>query len=151
MTICRGRFGTDHSWGQVPKSMTHQGICDVELGIHTLHMRTGKVLGDPTRQDSKKKQDQYFSNVALKLNTKLGGANHKLDPGSLKWLRARKTMMDVTHPGPGSIEGMSSIAAVVASIDDRKICQERLEGHTSSCRLDFISVDLKRKTYANAI
>ncbi|KAH7884145.1 Piwi domain-containing protein [Phlebopus sp. FC_14] len=95
-------------------------ICDVELGIHTLHMQTGKVLGDPSRQDSKKKQDQYFSNVALKLNTKLGGINHKLDPGSLKWLTTRKTMlvgMDVTHPGPGSFEGTPSIAAVVASVD----------------------------------
>jgi len=90
-------------------------ICDVELGVHTIHMLTQKVLCDAN------KQDQYFSNVALKLNTKLGGINHMLDQESLKWLLKGKTMivgMDVTHPGPGSIEGTPSIAAVVASIDD---------------------------------
>ncbi|KAG1727431.1 Piwi domain-containing protein [Suillus lakei] len=90
-------------------------ICDVELGVHTIHMLTDKVVG----KDSNK-QDQYFSNVALKVNTKLGGINHVLDPDSLKWLTKAKTMvvgMDVTHPGPGSIEGTPSIAAVVASVD----------------------------------
>ena len=89
-------------------------ICDVELGIHTVHMLSNKVLTDP------KKQDQYFSNVALKVNTKLGGVNHKVDDRSLQWLTKTKTMlvgMDVTHPGPGSIDGTPSIAAVVASVD----------------------------------
>lgn len=89
-------------------------ICDVKLGLHTIHMLSNKVLGDP------KKQDQYFSNVALKVNTKLGGVNHKLDDRNLQWLTKKKTMlvgMDVTHPGPGSIEGTPSIAAVVASVD----------------------------------
>ncbi|KAF8558356.1 Piwi-domain-containing protein, partial [Imleria badia] len=89
-------------------------ICDVELGIHTVHMLSNKVLTDP------RKQDQYFSNVALKVNTKLGGVNHKLDDKSLQWLTKTKTMlvgMDVTHPGPGSTDGTPSIAAVVASVD----------------------------------
>jgi hypothetical protein len=89
-------------------------ICDVELGVHTLHMLTDKVLRD------RNKQDQYFSNVALKLNTKLGGINHMLDAESMKWWTKAKTMvvgMDVTHPGPGSVEGTPSIAAVVASAD----------------------------------
>lgn len=103
-------------------------ICDVELGIHTIHMLSNKVLTDSN------KQDQYFSNVALKVNTKLGGINHKLDDSSLKWLTKGKTMvvgMDVTHPGPGSTEGTPSIAAVVASVDSNFVqfpaslrCQE---------------------------
>ncbi|KAF8843201.1 Piwi-domain-containing protein [Paxillus ammoniavirescens] len=103
-------------------------ICDVELGIHTIHMLSNKVLTESN------KQDQYFSNVALKVNTKLGGINHKLDDINLKWLTKVKTMvvgMDVTHPGPGSTEGTPSIAAVVASVDSNFVqypaslrCQE---------------------------
>lgn len=90
-------------------------LCDVELGIATVCMQLPKVLGQQSQ-----KQDQYFSNVALKVNTKLGGFNHLLDEKDLKWLRDKKTMVmgaDVTHPGPTSMEGTPSIAAVVASVD----------------------------------
>ncbi|KAG8827956.1 hypothetical protein FRC17_007662 [Serendipita sp. 399] len=91
-------------------------IGDVELGVQTVCMQLDKAIGrgDPG------KQDQYFSNVALKVNTKLGGVNHKLDPKDLKWLQEKRTMVvgaDVTHPGPTSIDGTPSLAAVVASID----------------------------------
>ncbi|KAF7305402.1 Argonaute-like protein [Mycena chlorophos] len=89
-------------------------IGDVELGIHTVHMQLGKAFNE-------QKQDQYLSNVALKVNTKLGGINHLLDPAATRWLTKEKTMMvgiDVTHPGPGSQRGAPSIAAVVASVDD---------------------------------
>ena len=51
---------------------------------------------------------------------KLGGVNHSLDPKNMVWLNKMPTMvvgMDVTHPGPGSLKGTPSIAAVVASID----------------------------------
>ncbi|KAI6005356.1 Piwi domain-containing protein [Pisolithus marmoratus] len=91
-------------------------MCDVTLGVHTLHMLIEKVLKD------QRKQDQYFSNVALKLNVKLGGINHLLDAESTKWLTQKKTMvvgMDVTHPSPGSLAGTPSIAAVVASVNDK--------------------------------
>jgi eukaryotic translation initiation factor 2C len=87
---------------------------DVELGLHTVHMQLSKALKD------EKKQDQYFSNVALKVNTKLGGINHVLDANAMQWLTAKKTMvvgMDVTHPSPNSKEGTPSIAAVVASVE----------------------------------
>ncbi|KAF8637180.1 hypothetical protein AX17_002993 [Amanita inopinata Kibby_2008] len=90
-------------------------IGDIELGIHTIHMQLGKALNEP------RKQDQYLSNVALKVNTKLGGINHKLDDAAMQWLRKKSTMMvgiDVTHAGPGSRLGTPSIAAVVASVDD---------------------------------
>ncbi|KAJ2936747.1 hypothetical protein H1R20_g354, partial [Candolleomyces eurysporus] len=93
-------------------------IGDVELGIMTLHMQLPKVLGDSEHGN---KRDQYLSNVALKVNTKLGGVNHLLDDNAMRWLKKKKTMMvgiDVTHPGPGSREGSPSIAAVVASTDD---------------------------------
>lgn len=92
-------------------------IGDVELGIHTVCMQLDKASG---RGDANK-QDQYFSNVALKVNTKLGGINHKLDANSMRWLTEKRTMVvgaDVTHPGPTSADGTPSLAAVVASIDN---------------------------------
>ncbi|KAF9074291.1 Piwi domain-containing protein [Rhodocollybia butyracea] len=91
-------------------------IGDVELGIQTVHMLTSKIVDKEPN-----KQDQYFSNVALKVNTKLGGINHKLDDNAMRWLRKKTTMMvgiDVTHRGPGSKAGTPSIAAVVASVDN---------------------------------
>ena len=91
-------------------------LADVQLGLHTVHMLLPKA-----RNPDAKKQDQYFSNVALKVNAKLGGVNHQLDQGSMGWLTRQKTMVmgiDVTHPGPKSTPGTPSIAAVVASVDD---------------------------------
>ncbi|EMD35747.1 hypothetical protein CERSUDRAFT_115695 [Gelatoporia subvermispora B] len=90
-------------------------FCDVDLGVHTVHMLLTKARGDA------RKQAQYFANVALKVNIKLGGVNHVLDNQATKWLTDKRTMLvgiDVTHPGPRSQLGSPSIAAVVASIDN---------------------------------
>ncbi|KAG7440908.1 argonaute-like protein [Guyanagaster necrorhizus] len=89
-------------------------IGDCELGLQTITMQLDKAM-------RKKKQDQYLSNIALKVNTKLGGINHKLDDQAMRWLRKKKTMMvgiDVTHPAPETRFGTPSIAAIVASVDD---------------------------------
>lgn len=89
---------------------------DIDMGLQTIHMLLGKA-----RDSRPNKQDQYFSNVILKVNVKLGGMNHLLDDGSMRWLREKKTMImgiDVTHPSPNSLPGSPSIAAVVASVDD---------------------------------
>ncbi|CDO74313.1 hypothetical protein BN946_scf184800.g2 [Trametes cinnabarina] len=91
-------------------------LCDVDLGLHTVHMLLSKA-----RDTRGNRQDQYFSNVVLKVNAKLGGINHLLDATSMKWLTDKKTMVmgiDVTHPSPKSLPGSPSIAAVVASVDD---------------------------------
>jgi eukaryotic translation initiation factor 2C len=56
------------------------------------------------------------------MNMKLGGVNHLLDQGSMAWLQKDGTMlvgMDVTHPGFGTVKGTPSIAAVVASVDNK--------------------------------
>ena len=90
-------------------------LCDTKLGVHSICMQLDKALKD------QKKQDQYFSNVALKANTKLGGVNHTIDDRALGWLKTASTMvvgMDVTHPSPTSIAGTPSVAAVVANVDD---------------------------------
>ena len=107
-------------------------LCDVYMGVHTVCVHSSKI---------RKKSPQYYANVALKFNMKLGGVNHSLnDANSSKFLNAMPTMivgMDVTHPGPGSAKGtrtwiiysfsencndgglLASIAAVVASIDNQ--------------------------------
>ncbi|KAG5645156.1 hypothetical protein DXG03_006780 [Asterophora parasitica] len=88
-------------------------LCDSHLDLATVCVHSSKIRKE-------KGQLQYFANVALKVNMKMGGVNHSLDPGSMKWLSAMPTMLvgiDVTHPGPGSVKGTPSIAAAVASVD----------------------------------
>ena len=81
-------------------------LCDVKLGVATVCMQMSKVRND-------RGQLQYFANVAMKVNAKLGGVNHVIPADSHRWLKdAMLVGMDVTHPGNGP-----SIAAVVASYD----------------------------------
>lgn len=66
------------------------------------------------------RQEQYFGNLALKINLKAGGINHTLDPAKLGIVSQGKTMVvgiDVTHPSPGSKGTAPSAAGVVASVD----------------------------------
>lgn len=96
-------------------------LCDMELGMATQIMLLGPRKA---RVPDSRKQDQYFSNVALKVNVKLGGINHMLADNDrvLMWLRQKKTMLvgiDVTHPSPLSAKGTPSIVSVLASVDDR--------------------------------
>ncbi|RMZ74672.1 rna interference and silencing [Pyrenophora seminiperda CCB06] len=62
---------------------------------------------------------QYFANVAMKVNQKLGGVNHKVALGNLVPLTAMTIVfgIDVTHPSPKSSQTAPSIAGVVASVD----------------------------------
>lgn len=105
-------------------------LCDVFLDVATVCVQSSKI---------RKKSPQYYANVALKVNMKMGGINHKLDQNSSRWLNMLPTLvvgMDVTHPSPGSAIGtrknvlvprhvyrltsiciLASIAAVVASVD----------------------------------
>ncbi|CAA7266206.1 unnamed protein product [Cyclocybe aegerita] len=88
-------------------------LCDCYLDIPTVCVHSAKIRKE-------KGQLQYFANVALKFNMKLGGVNHALDPRNMTWLKKSPTMLvgiDVTHPGPGSVKGTPSIAAVVASCE----------------------------------
>ncbi|TFY71790.1 hypothetical protein EVG20_g1213, partial [Dentipellis fragilis] len=88
-------------------------LCDVYLDVPTVCVQSGKIRKD-------RGQPQYFANVALKLNMKMGGVNHRLDDQIMGRLQKPSTMlvgMDVTHPGPSTVKGTPSIAAVVASVD----------------------------------
>lgn len=84
---------------------------DTKYGIHTIC-----VMGDKF----KKGNPQYFGNVALKFNLKLGGHNQAVEQSRLSFIVEDKTMLvgiDVTHPSPGSHSATPSVAGMVASID----------------------------------
>lgn len=88
-------------------------LCDCYLDIATICVQVSKFRKE-------RGQLQYFANVALKLNMKSGGVNHRMEGRNATWLGQQPTMLvgiDVTHPGPGTVKGTPSIAAVVASID----------------------------------
>ncbi|KAJ9129975.1 Protein argonaute 1D, partial [Pleurostoma richardsiae] len=84
---------------------------DIRYGIHTVCSVGHKFA---------KCSDQYFANVALKFNLKLGGNNQLLDASRRSLIDEDKTMVvgiDVTHPSPGSAPSAPSIAGMVASVD----------------------------------
>ena len=90
-------------------------LCDVFLDVATVCVHAAKIRKE-------RGQLQYFANVALKFNMKLGGVNHELGDQNMAWLTKEPTMlvgMDVTHPGAGTVRSTPSIAAVVASVDKR--------------------------------
>ncbi|KAH9994550.1 argonaute-like protein [Russula compacta] len=90
-------------------------LCDVYLDVPNVCVQSPRIRRE-------RGQLQYFANVALKVNMKLGGVNHAVDEASISKLRQPSTMlvgMDVTHPGLSTVKGTPSIAAVVASVDLR--------------------------------
>lgn len=87
---------------------------DIKYGIHSVCSVGSKLFGN------RGASAQYFANVALKFNLKLGGTNQIVDKPKLGIIGEGKTMiigLDVTHPSPGSSEGAPSVAGIVASVD----------------------------------
>ena len=85
--------------------------CDVKEGILNVCVVASKFANA---------NSQYFANVALKVNLKLGGRNQSLDKSKLGLIAHGKTMIvgiDVTHPSPGSSSNAPSVASIVASVD----------------------------------
>lgn len=86
---------------------------DLKLGIHTVC-----VVGE--RFMRLQGQAQYFANVALKFNLKLGGINQQIETARLGIISKNKTLVvgiDVTQPSPQSTSNAPSVAGMVASID----------------------------------
>ncbi|KAJ3101876.1 hypothetical protein HDU97_000989 [Phlyctochytrium planicorne] len=82
------------------------------------------------------------TNLALKINAKLGGINYSVDPAKHLNILGQPipTMVfgaDVTHPPPGANGGVS-IAAVVASMD-AKFCEYRAAIRVQGPRVEIIS------------
>ena len=62
-----------------------------------------------------KANDQYYTNVTLKFNLKLGGRNQYLGNNKIGIIAKGKTMVmgiDVTHPTPGSALNAPSVAGI---------------------------------------
>ncbi|KAJ1559553.1 Protein argonaute 10 [Nowakowskiella sp. JEL0078] len=98
----------------VPLYATIKRVCDVELEIITQCVVVGKIRGP-----------QYWGNVVLKVNTKLGGINHYVEPlENFVPVNAGAdgvTMIvgvDATHPNDRR-SAKPSIASVVASMDTK--------------------------------
>ncbi|RPD63356.1 argonaute-like protein [Lentinus tigrinus ALCF2SS1-6] len=84
------------------------------------------IQGVPTQclksWNCKQSKPQYYANVCLKINMKMGGINVILDPRSVAALTDphNPTMVmgaDVNHPAPGSDYGRPSFTSLVGSVD----------------------------------
>ncbi|KAK7931762.1 hypothetical protein PG985_002474 [Apiospora marii] len=89
---------------------------DSEFGFHTVC-----VVRDSLLKGLAKDPRQYYANVGLKVNLKMGGANHKLRD-DIPIFKEGKTMSvgyDVTHPTnlSGGGDGLPSIVGMVSSTD----------------------------------
>ena len=102
---------------------------DCRLGLPTTCCRASKFLrGSP----------QYFGNVLLKVNLKLGGVNQLVESDSMELINEGKTMVvgiDVTHPG--NIPEAPSIAAMVAS-RETDLAQWPVEFHIQKPRQEKV-------------
>lgn len=89
-----------------------KSLFDCDLGIPN-------ICSIGSKFSKEKGQMQYFANVAMKFNQKLGGVNHTVELKKMAPLDAQTILfgIDVTHPSPGSAETAPSIAGVVASVD----------------------------------
>ncbi|EJD44174.1 Piwi-domain-containing protein [Auricularia subglabra TFB-10046 SS5] len=97
-------------------------IGDVELGFATQIVRTDKIVGRGLPKDD------YLSNIASKINLKLGGFNWVLGKASLPGYNAENDFLptsmiigaDVSHP-PAHNTTSPSICGVVATLDEKLI------------------------------
>jgi len=82
----------------------------VRNGVTTQCLRLEKFLGA---------NNQYWNNVALKINARLGGCNSSSESGVLAGLQSQPFMIvgaDVGHPGPGVAK--PSVTGLVFSYDE---------------------------------
>ncbi|PPQ73788.1 hypothetical protein CVT24_007534, partial [Panaeolus cyanescens] len=82
---------------------------DIEMGVATQCLKAGKC---------KRAKPQYWANVLLKVNAKMGGVNSILQQDPLVDPNQPTMVMgaDVKHPSPGTV-GKPSFSALVASTD----------------------------------
>ncbi|KAI1004889.1 hypothetical protein K3495_g3326 [Podosphaera aphanis] len=85
-----------------------------------------------------KAQAQYCSNVAMKVNAKLGGTTSRVAVPGNKCIFPRPTMVigaDISHPSPGSPQ--ASMAAITVSMD-KNACRFAAAVQTNGRRVEMI-------------
>jgi eukaryotic translation initiation factor 2C len=105
----------------IPAYSAFKEVVDRHLGLQSLCMtQTPNFKGGQCKKDIL----QYMANIMMKANLKQGGGNHTVqlanDPKTKIQVMLKDTLVlgaDLTHPGPGSLVGCPSIAAVVGSVD----------------------------------
>lgn len=88
-------------------------LCDVHLDVATVCVQVSKFRQGKNRL-------RYLANIASKINTKIGGLNHRIMGFGANRLKDTPTMLvgiAVTLSVPTYTEWTPSIAAVVASVD----------------------------------
>ncbi|KAJ4787293.1 Argonaute family protein [Rhynchospora pubera] len=116
--------------------------CLADFGIVTQCLAPSKV------------NDQYLTNLLLKINAKLGGMNSLLqveDVPSIPLISRVPTIilgMDVSHGSPGQAD-RPSIAAVVSSRQWPLISKYRASVHAQSAKLEMIDSLFKPKVTAD--
>ena len=85
-------------------------LADRRFGKHSICITAPKL---------KDKVPEKMGNIMMKLNLKLQGINHTISGGLIESIFTNTLVLgaDVTHPGPSSITGCPSIAAIVGSVD----------------------------------
>ncbi|RDX56915.1 Piwi-domain-containing protein [Lentinus brumalis] len=88
------------------RTVKHWG--DIKMTISTQCVRSGKW---------ERCNDQYCNNVALKINSRLGGVNSAINSPFNDVLKESMVIgADVGHPGPGS-QNRPSVVGMVATVD----------------------------------
>lgn len=100
-------------------------VFDVQLGIHTVCVTSGKFLNNVSnclsnRGDLRSRGSGFFANLGMKINLKFGGINHVVtNPGgqSLDEMCDGYVVLgaDVVHPAQSAQLGVPSVAALVGS------------------------------------
>ncbi|KAG6832703.1 hypothetical protein H0H92_012275 [Tricholoma furcatifolium] len=100
---------------------------DITQGVVTQCVKWSRKLANDAQN---RKANQYYNNLLLKINAKLGGVNYIPMGNAMAFLSKSATMIigaDVSHPAPGS--SFPSISSLVASVDSR------FSRYTASIRL----------------
>ncbi|PIL23264.1 Argonaute [Ganoderma sinense ZZ0214-1] len=119
------------------RSVKHFG--DVVRGVATQCLRSTKCI---------KANKQYFANVCLKINAKMGGINTIADPRAFPVLTDPKTTIvmggHIRHPAPAGHRYGPSFAALVCSVDSE------MAKYIADCRVQTSRKDMIEELEAMA-